>query len=262
MFFVRFKHSSSSLRWLKRASNDFYTRKAKELHLRLRAAFKLEEIDDKFCLFTKNRPQKIVDLGFAPGAWTQTALARTHPGSTVLGVDILPAKPPTGALAMQANIFSKRTQETIAQFFTSDPAAKLRQRVSGQHKLEQDMTHPEVDVVMSDMYEPFPQVNGFWNNTTNAAYYRMANTTGLKVKDHAMSMDLCEAGLILCLRLLKKKGAYVCKYMRGKEEEVLFYKLTRHFKSVARFKPSALRPESPEAYFVCLGFRNPQQPGC
>lgn len=112
-----------------------------------------------------------------------------------------------------------------------------------------------VDVILSDMYEPFIRDSGFSNATTNNPYIRMANTTGLAFKDHVMSMDLCDAALITAVDLLKKNGNLVIKFFTGEEDKLLEQRLKYVFKDVKRFKPKACRVESRECYFICLGKR-------
>jgi 21S rRNA (uridine2791-2'-O)-methyltransferase len=110
-----------------------------------------------------------------------------------------------------------------------------------------------VDVILSDMYVPFPRTTGFSSATTNNPYLRMANTTGLAFKDHTMSMDLCDAALITAVDLLKKNGSLVMKFFTGEEDKILERRLQKVFREVKRFKPKACRLESKECYFVCLG---------
>lgn len=78
----------SSKLWIERQINDPYVQKAKELGYRSRAAFKLEELDDKFKLISKN--SLIVDLGCAPGGWMQAAFKRG--AKRIVGIDILPVE--------------------------------------------------------------------------------------------------------------------------------------------------------------------------
>lgn len=113
-----------------------------------------------------------------------------------------------------------------------------------------------LDVIVSDMYVPFIQTSGFHLTTTNSPYHRMANTTGVAIKDHAMSIDLCDAALITAIDLLKKDGSLVMKFFSGSHDKILEGRLRRAFKKVARFKPTACRQESKELYFVCLGKRD------
>jgi 23S rRNA (uridine2552-2'-O)-methyltransferase len=87
------KRSVASQRWLARQLNDPYVAAAKAQGWRSRAAFKLLELDDRFSLI---RPgMRVVDLGAAPGGWTQVAVKRG--AKTVVGVDLLPMDPISGA---------------------------------------------------------------------------------------------------------------------------------------------------------------------
>lgn len=87
------KHSSSSQAWLARQLNDPYVQAAKVQGYRSRAAFKLLELDDKYKLIGKGA--RVVDLGAAPGGWSQVALQRG--AARVVGIDLLPIIPVTGA---------------------------------------------------------------------------------------------------------------------------------------------------------------------
>ena len=71
-----------------------------------------------------------------------------------------------------------------------------------------------------------------------------------------MSMDLCDAALIVAIDLLKKNGKLVIKFFTGVQDKYLEQRLEAVFHKVLRFKPSACRPESKECYFVCLGKRS------
>jgi 23S rRNA (uridine2552-2'-O)-methyltransferase len=87
------KLSTSSQRWLNRQLNDPYVAAAKAAGYRSRAAFKMMELDDKYKLIGKNA--RVVDLGAAPGGWTQVALQRG--AAKVIGIDLLPIIPVAGA---------------------------------------------------------------------------------------------------------------------------------------------------------------------
>ncbi|QLQ81207.1 hypothetical protein HG537_0E05620 [Torulaspora globosa] len=273
--FVRF-NSSSKNRWLTRQQNDHYTREAKIQNLRSRAAFKLMEIDDKFKIFCGNTPQRVLDLGFAPGAWSQVASRRIGDGGMVLGVDILPCNPPPGVSSIQANILSRKTHELIRLYFSKHFKLNKHDDIHEDHGYLRHMTEelsqesdcetyrevfsPDItpdkvgkypiDVIISDMYEPWPQDSGFWTNITNAAYYRMANTSGLAIRDHYQSIDLCDAALVTAIDLLKPRGHFVCKLYTGKEDKLFEKRLKKVFRRVNRFKPVACRDESKEVYFV------------
>ncbi len=116
----------SSNRWLERQLNDPYVAESKRLGYRSRAAFKLIQLDEKFHFLGKGKT--IVDLGCAPGGWTQVAVERNKGTGKVVGIDILEAEPINGATL-------------ICQDFTEPEAAdKLKELLNG-----------EADIVMSDM---------------------------------------------------------------------------------------------------------------
>ncbi|CCD26656.1 21S rRNA (uridine2791-2'-O) methyltransferase NDAI_0I00870 [Naumovozyma dairenensis CBS 421] len=274
-------NSNSQSRWLERQWNDHYTREAKLQNLKSRAAFKLIEIDDKFHLFNKSKTQSILDLGFAPGAWSQVIKSRSSPDSMILGVDILPCTPPHGVSAIQANILSRKTHELIRLFYSKhfklNTIDKLHKNHGYfQHMLEEELirlketeTYKEVfssddnskiikspiDIILSDMYAPWPQdFNSKFsmNNITNNAYIRMANTSGLTVRDHAHSIDLCDAALITAIDLLKPKGNFVCKLFTGNEDKLFEKRVRKVFQDCYRFKPKSSRNESKEVYIIGL----------
>src|ERR1700744_4447372 len=85
--------SPASTAWLRRQLNDPYVVAAKQQGWRSRAAFKLLELDDRFHLIRRNT--RVVDLGAAPGGWTQVVLRRG--AGSVIGVDLLPMDPIAGA---------------------------------------------------------------------------------------------------------------------------------------------------------------------
>ena len=91
--------SLASARWLARQLNDPYVTAAKQQGWRSRAAFKLLELDDKFHLIP--RGARVVDLGAAPGGWTQVAVKRG--AALVLAVDLLPIDPILGAAILQGD---------------------------------------------------------------------------------------------------------------------------------------------------------------
>ncbi|HEV2163022.1 MAG TPA: RlmE family RNA methyltransferase [Stellaceae bacterium] len=108
------RRKASSTQWLQRQLNDPYVREAKRLGYRSRAAFKLAEIDDRFHLLKPGL--RVVDLGAAPGGWTQIAVQRV--GSErgkgfVLGVDILDMPPIAGATLLHADFTAAETPERI-----------------------------------------------------------------------------------------------------------------------------------------------------
>lgn len=88
------KRSNSSTMWLQRQLNDPYVARAKREGMRSRAAYKLIEIDDKAHFLKKGA--RVVDLGAAPGGWSQVAVKRVGPQGKVIGIDLLDIEPITG----------------------------------------------------------------------------------------------------------------------------------------------------------------------
>ncbi|MEM6858610.1 MAG: RlmE family RNA methyltransferase [Pseudomonadota bacterium] len=87
------KRSESSTRWLQRQLNDPYVKKAKADGYRSRAAYKLIELDERFGLI--RGASRVVDLGIAPGGWSQVVRAKA-PKASVVGIDLLPTEPIEG----------------------------------------------------------------------------------------------------------------------------------------------------------------------
>jgi 23S rRNA (uridine2552-2'-O)-methyltransferase len=119
------KRSASSARWLSRQLNDPYVKRAHELGYRTRATFKIQEIDAKFHIF--KRGMKVVDIGSAPGGWSEFAVGRVGAGN-VVAVDILDMEPIAG-------VHFKR-----ADFAEPEAAEFILEKLSGR-----------ADVVMSDI---------------------------------------------------------------------------------------------------------------
>ena len=97
------KLSTSSQRWLNRQLNDPYVAAAKSAGYRSRAAFKMIELDDKYQLISKDA--RVVDLGAAPGGWSQVALQRG--AAKVIGIDLLPIIPVDGAEFIQGDFMAE-----------------------------------------------------------------------------------------------------------------------------------------------------------
>ena len=120
------RRTISSARWLQRQLNDPYVAEAKRLGYRSRAAFKLIELDDRFHFL--GRGKRVLDLGAAPGGWTQVALDRVGSGGRVVAADIQAMDPVAGAEVLEIDAFAE------------DAPARLRQALGG-----------PADLVMSDM---------------------------------------------------------------------------------------------------------------
>ena len=119
----------ASTRWLKRQLNDPYVAEAQRLGYRSRAAFKLAQIDDKYGLFKTG--SRVLDLGAAPGGWSQVVLERIGPKGSLIGIDLTEIDPLAGATFLQGD------------FLEEDAPERLRAALGG-----------PADVVLSDMAAP------------------------------------------------------------------------------------------------------------
>jgi len=99
--------TASSRRWLERQLNDPYVAKAKEKGYRSRAAFKIVELDDKYRFFKKGA--RVLDLGAAPGGWSQIAAQRVGAGGTVVALDILEMEPIDGVTIFLGDMLAAQT---------------------------------------------------------------------------------------------------------------------------------------------------------
>ena len=115
----------SSTRWLERQLNDPYVRKAKAENYRSRAAYKLIELDERFGFLKGARA--VVDLGIAPGGWSQV-VRRKVPQAKIVGIDLLPTDPIDGVSILQMDFMDEAAPD------------KLRDEIGG-----------EADLVLSDM---------------------------------------------------------------------------------------------------------------
>ncbi|TVY58809.1 rRNA methyltransferase 2, mitochondrial, partial [Lachnellula cervina] len=274
--------SSSSTRWKNRQGRDSYAREARVQGLKSRAAFKLLEIDAKYRLFKKG--QTVVDLGYAPGSWSQVAVERTKPNGRIVGIDIIPAQPPKGVSTIQGNFLSAEVREEVKRFLSDPDRGRARPQLyasldgeSPNAIIEPEQSYidlerhaseetsppadgkrrPEdgggmVDIVLSDMSAPWEQTTGFWKRSLSDPYFRMMNTSGINFKDHAGSMDLCAAALTFAFDTLRVGGHFVAKFYDGAESKELEMQLRKLFGAVHREKPESSRSESKEAYFVAL----------
>lgn len=102
---------ASSTRWLERQLNDPYVAEAKARGFRSRAAFKLLQLDEKTALLKGAR--RIVDLGAAPGGWTQVALQKAVPGARVVAIDYLEMAPLAGAEILQLDFLDETAPERL-----------------------------------------------------------------------------------------------------------------------------------------------------
>lgn len=105
------RRKSSSTEWLRRQLNDPYVAAAQRDGYRSRAAFKLIQLDDRFDLLKSG--DNVVDLGCAPGGWTQVALARVGPAGRVIGIDLAETAPVAGAMMLRADLTEPSAPDLI-----------------------------------------------------------------------------------------------------------------------------------------------------
>ncbi|KAL2105261.1 hypothetical protein VUR80DRAFT_8666 [Thermomyces stellatus] len=263
------RSASSATRWKTRQGSDPFAREAKLKGLKSRAAFKLLEMDAKYRLFKKG--QIVVDLGFAPGSWSQVALDRTRPNSHVLGIDILPAQPPRGVSSVQGNFLSPAVQSIVRESLREadarraalpkEPAQKEEEvQEAGSDREGGEAAGRGNEVVEKMSYldmekKEMRDLDGREDNDRVADVVlsdMMMNTSGMAFRDHAGSMDLCYAALRFASDTLKAGGHFVCKFYQGAEDKKLEASLKKMFDKVYREKPDSSRKESREAYFVAL----------
>lgn len=203
----------SSTMWLQRQLNDPYVQRAKDEGFRARAAFKLTEIDDQFDLIKPG--MVIVDLGAAPGGWSQVAARRTKSEEgkgQVVAIDISEMEAIQGV-------------EIIHMDFMEDEAPdELKKALKGN----------AADIVMSDMAAP---------------------STGHRQTDHLRIIGLAEAALEFAIEVLKPEGAFLAKVLQGGTEHELLALMKKYFKKTRHVKPDASRADSSELYVMATGFK-------
>lgn len=209
----------SQKNWLERQLNDPYVQEARKLGYRSRAAFKLTEIDDKYKFLKPGG--RIVDLGAAPGGWSQVAVKRVKAEEgrgKVIAIDMHGMEP-----LPCVTIFKK-------DFLEDDAPALLIEALGGE----------KADCVLSDM---------------------AAHATGHRQTDHINIMTLAEAGYEFAKQVLKPGGTYLAKVLRGGTEGEMLKMMKKDFTSVRHVKPMASRDDSAELFVLAMGFRGEAEQG-
>jgi 23S rRNA (uridine2552-2'-O)-methyltransferase len=204
--------------WLHDHVNDTYVKLAQKEGYRARAAYKLKEIDEELRLI---RPgQVVVDLGSAPGAWSQYLRRRFSPAGaatgelngSVVALDLLPMDPIEDITFLQGDF---REDELLA-------------------RLETVLDGRPVDVVVSDM---------------------APNLSGIPATDAARVSLLVELAVDFAVKHLRPDGALVCKTFHGSgyAEQVTLFRET--FRVAKVIKPKASRDKSAETFLVGMGLK-------
>jgi len=215
---IKSKGKKLNRAWLHDHLNDPDVKLAQKEGYRARAAYKLKEIDEQLALL---RPgQLIVDLGAAPGAWSQYVRRKFAPGGAaggaldgeIIAVDILGFEPIDGVRFLQGDFHDE---------------AVLR-------RLEEMLAGRKADVVVSDM---------------------APNLSGIPSSDSARMAHLVELAVDFARAHLAAEGALVCKVFHGSGYSQLVELFKSTFKTVKPIKPKASRDKSAETFIVGRGLK-------
>ena len=197
--------------WLHAHLNDAYVKRARQEGYRTRAVYKLQEIDEQDKLI---RPgQCIIDLGAAPGGWSQyiqrklIPQAHSVPRGRIIALDMLPMAPIPGVQFIQGDF----REEAIFR------------------QLEAAVGAAGVDLMLSDM---------------------APNLSGIAAADAARMAHLCEISLDFAKLFLKPQGALLVKCFHGSGYSQLVALFKKHFQKVAARKPQASRDKSAEVFIL------------
>ena len=207
----------SQVKWLQRQLNDPYVKRAQLEGFRGRAAFKILELNEKYNFLIPG--SRVVDLGCAPGGWSQVAVdlvnalgvKKNVKIGSVIGIDLQEVEVLPGAKFYQID------------FMANDADLEVKNILEG-----------KANVVMSDM---------------------AASSSGHKKTDHLRIMALCETAAYFAFDVLEDGGTFVAKVLAGGAESDLQTLLKQKFTKVYNVKPPSSRSDSSEKYVVALGFR-------
>ena len=205
------------VKWLQRQLNDPYVKRAQLEGFRGRAAFKILELNEKYNFLIPG--SRVVDLGCAPGGWSQVAVdlvnalgvKKNVKIGSVIGIDLQEVEVLPGAKFYQID------------FMANDADLEVKNILEG-----------KANVVMSDM---------------------AASSSGHKKTDHLRIMALCETAAYFAFDVLEEGGTFVAKVLAGGAESDLQTLLKQKFTKVYNVKPPSSRSDSSEKFVVALGFR-------
>ena len=207
--------SKSSKGWLKEHFDDEYVRRSQKDGYRSRAIYKLIEIDQKDRLIKPG--MTIVDLGAAPGGWSEYCVKKLGKQGKVIALDILPMEPIDGVTIIEGDFREDSVFEELMAVMNSGSADNFK-----------------ADLVISDMA---PNISGMGSVDMPRAYY------------------LCELALDLARQALKPGGSLLVKLFQGEGFEAYSKELKSSFSKVVMRKPKASRPRSREIYALATGFK-------
>lgn len=220
---IKTKSKKVNKAWLHDHLTDPYVKLAQKEGYRARAAYKLKEIDEELRLLKPG--QLVVDLGAAPGAWSQYVRRRFAPkdagaggaargelDGAIIALDLVDFEPIEGVHFIQGD------------FREDSVAAQLQEVLAGR----------QVDVVVSDM---------------------APNLSGIESSDSARIADLVELAIEFARNNLRPEGALVCKVFHGSGYSQLVELFKRTFRVVKPIKPKASRDKSAETFLVGRGLK-------
>lgn len=205
--------------WFLEKKKEPWYRKAKREGYRARSAFKLQQIQERHEII---RPgDTVIDLGAAPGGWSQVAIELAGPEGRVVGVDLAPVAPLEGATFVRGDITKAEALEAVLKF------------------LAKGAKGTRVDVVLSDM---------------------SPNITGNYTMDQANSVFLCQHALGFARRVLDAGGRLLLKVFEGEDYPAFVADVKASFHAVKAYNPPASRKQSSEIYLVASGFKPSRSP--
>lgn len=215
---VKTKSKKVNKAWLADHINDPYVKLAQKEGYRARAAYKLKEIDETLGLVKPG--QVVVDLGAAPGAWSQYLRRRFAPSGaaagelkgTIIALDLLDFEPIEGVTFIQGDF----REEAVM------------------HRLEAALAGRPVDLVVSDL---------------------APNLSGIASSDAARISHLVELAIEFCEQHLRPDGALVAKVFHGSGYSQIVELFKRRFRTVKPIKPKASRDKSAETFLVGIGLK-------
>ena len=219
--------SPSSKAWLKRQAKDLFSKQVKAGAYRSRAAFKLLQLNKRYQFL--HQGQIAVDLGAAPGGWTQVLVEKLYPSSNVrhsariFAIDLLPITSMAGVKTLQGDFLSEEIRTTLE--------LHLNTMFNSQAQ--------SLDVVLSDL---------------------SPNISGIRSNDNARAEALWLSALTFAERWLKLDGSFVCKLFQSTEAEQFVKCCKPLFRQVSVNKPAASRDESREVFLVAKGFYHKKTP--
>jgi 23S rRNA (uridine2552-2'-O)-methyltransferase len=197
----------------RRELHDRFFKQAKAEGYAARSAYKLKQIQDRYGVLRAG--DRVLDLGCAPGSWTQVCAQTVGPRGDVVGLDLQPVEIPLPdqAQTIVADIFKSPAEQLLA--LGRDPGRAY-------------------DALLSDM---------------------APNTTGSPQADHFRSVELCRRVLALAPALLAPGGYLAMKVFEGEDYPALLRETQRLFSGVKGYKPEATRQVSREMFIVARGFK-------